>query len=35
MSLETPLYFYRNLNQAPGLALNAVGPYTQGASYTR
>ncbi|PWU14459.1 MAG: hypothetical protein C5B45_04360 [Chlamydiae bacterium] len=35
MSLETPLYFYRNLNQAPGLALNAVAPYTQGIGYLK
>ncbi|HEV3269464.1 MAG TPA: hypothetical protein VGZ69_02305 [Candidatus Rhabdochlamydia sp.] len=33
MSLETPLYLYRNLNQAPDLALNAVAPYTQGIGY--
>ncbi|MEK7340286.1 MAG: hypothetical protein AABZ92_06215 [Verrucomicrobiota bacterium] len=35
MSLETYLYFYRNLNQAPGLALNTVDPYVQGVGYLK
>ncbi|KAG6559332.1 hypothetical protein RHABOEDO_001092 [Candidatus Rhabdochlamydia oedothoracis] len=35
MSLELPLYLYRNLNQAPGLALNAVASYTQGIGYLK
>ena len=35
MSLELPLYFYRNLHQAPGLALDAVTPYAQGIDYLK
>ncbi|QZA58755.1 hypothetical protein [Candidatus Rhabdochlamydia porcellionis] len=35
MSLELTLYLYRNLDQAPGLALNAVAPYTQGIGYVK
>lgn len=35
MSLELPLYFYRNLHQAPGLALDAVAPYAQGIDYLK
>jgi hypothetical protein len=35
MSLELPLYFYRNLHQAPGLAIDAVTPYAQGIDYLK
>lgn len=35
MSLELPLYLHNNLNQAPGLALNAVAPYGQSIHYLK
>lgn len=35
MSLDLPLYLYRNINQAPELGLNALASYTQGCSYLK
>lgn len=35
MSLKLPLYLHNHLNQAPGLALNAVAPYAQGIHYLK